>query len=299
MASSIQGGRCQRNLLVFLTKRIKEESVCTSSEEIDAIVSVIDSDVCDRNLTSLAAIFDSADMNNELFSLLKDSLEEYLGISESGAVTILQNCINQLSGADDAAFDEISNDFENSSLSVASENDTTIIENDDENDDDSVVGKGACELCEREDIKLTRHHMIPKSTYNRIEPKIAKLLQTYLDDANTAKVASRNEVGLEHLIEPVLETIKNLPGSPRNRVFSSLNLSSIEYGKLVQKASRLVIKQQTTNICRPCHSMIHRTHDNLTLATTYNTVEKMLDDAAIYKFCKWCHKQKKSVHSLR
>ena len=42
---------------------------------------------------------------------------------------------------------------------------------DDENDDGDMIGEGECELCERE-VKLTRHHLIPKSTWPRMKKKL-------------------------------------------------------------------------------------------------------------------------------
>merc|ERR1739848_568214 len=52
------------------------------------------------------------------------------------------------------------------------------------------------------------------------------------------------------------------------------------------------ILQSTCDICRQCHSMVHRTHTNMELAMNYNTVEKLLQDEQISKFCKWASKQK-------
>ncbi|KAG5191110.1 hypothetical protein JKP88DRAFT_297311 [Tribonema minus] len=49
---------------------------------------------------------------------------------------------------------------------------------------------------------------------------------------------------------------------------------------------------KTVSICRPCHSMIHSTHDELTLALHYFTLARLLDDPTIRKFCAWATKQK-------
>mmetsp|Transcript_15536 Transcript_15536/g.19891 ORF Transcript_15536/g.19891 Transcript_15536/m.19891 type:complete len:196 (-) Transcript_15536:552-1139(-) len=45
-------------------------------------------------------------------------------------------------------------------------------------------------------------------------------------------------------------------------------------------------------ICRPCHSAVHRTHDNATLASEYNTVDALMADENIVRFVKWARKQR-------
>ncbi|CAM9561845.1 unnamed protein product [Choristocarpus tenellus] len=49
---------------------------------------------------------------------------------------------------------------------------------------------------------------------------------------------------------------------------------------------------RTISICRPCHSAIHRTHDALTLAERFRTVESLLADEGIGRFVAWASKQK-------
>ena len=94
----------------------------------------------------------------------------------------------------------------------------------------SIVGH--CALCERY-ILLTRHHLIPKSTWSRLERRP-----------------------------------EWLPPVPNNH------------------------RTLTCDICRPCHSMIHKCHDNWTLAMEYWSVERLLEDPQIYRFCRWASRQK-------
>ncbi|KAK1742421.1 hypothetical protein QTG54_006986 [Skeletonema marinoi] len=59
-------------------------------------------------------------------------------------------------------------------------------ESDDYDDDGEFVGEGECQLCERA-VKLTRHHLIPKTTWSRIKKRLwnaASTIETYhsLDD---------------------------------------------------------------------------------------------------------------------
>jgi hypothetical protein len=137
-----------------------------------------------------------------------------------------------------------------------------------EDDSSCFIGEGECEFCER-DMKLTRHHLIPKTTWSRIKKKILQATESTSTKANDF---------LQHF-NHILPSIRADHGC-------QLSLSS--------KALSFHLKHNnnTCNICRPCHSMIHNQHDNMTLALQYNTVEKLLEDPDVVKFCKWAHKQK-------
>ncbi|CAM9483604.1 unnamed protein product [Discosporangium mesarthrocarpum] len=52
------------------------------------------------------------------------------------------------------------------------------------------------------------------------------------------------------------------------------------------------VLRETIDICRPCHSAIHRTHDHITLAEYFRTVESLLQDEDIAKFVAWVRKQR-------
>ncbi|KXN68992.1 hypothetical protein CONCODRAFT_79537 [Conidiobolus coronatus NRRL 28638] len=52
------------------------------------------------------------------------------------------------------------------------------------------------------------------------------------------------------------------------------------------------MRTRGTNICRPCHTHLHRTYDNLELAINYNTVEKLLESEKVCKFIEYISKQK-------
>jgi len=51
--------------------------------------------------------------------------------------------------------------------------------------------------------------------------------------------------------------------------------------------------QETINVCRDCHSAIHRfLPDEKEMGRNYNTVEALLDHAGIAKFVIWVRKQR-------
>lgn len=130
--------------------------------------------------------------------------------------------------------------------------------------EEEMVGEDECELCERY-IKLTRHHLIPRSTWKRIGPQLA----------NAANAFEKGDVEQAHRI--LGEGFIHLESELTNGL---------------HKKSIKCLMQRTCNICRNCHSAIHSTYDNMILATKYNTVEKLISDDSIYNFCKWASKQR-------
>lgn len=47
------------------------------------------------------------------------------------------------------------------------------------------------------------------------------------------------------------------------------------------------------NLCKMCHSTIHKFFDNKTLGLYYNTQEKLLEDENFSKYVAWVKKQRK------
>lgn len=50
--------------------------------------------------------------------------------------------------------------------------------------------------------------------------------------------------------------------------------------------------QEETTLCKMCHSFLHATFTNQTLATAFPTVETLRRDPEVRKFIKWVRKQK-------
>lgn len=48
-------------------------------------------------------------------------------------------------------------------------------------------------------------------------------------------------------------------------------------------------------VCRTCHDGIHTFYDESTLATSYNTLEKLLNDEKLSRHFKWVSKLKKGL----
>lgn len=141
-------------------------------------------------------------------------------------------------------------------------------------DDSEWIGEGECELCERF-MQLTKHHLIPKSTHARIETKLTHAASA-LEHGDRDRALLILGPGLQH----ALEGLEREEETPR-------------------RVSIRRIMTRTCNICRPCHSAVHRTHDNMTLALHYNTVDMLLEDTQIYHFCQWAHKQKPGQYAIK
>eukprot|EP01083_Nonionella_stella_P082806 228698_1 len=61
--------------------------------------------------------------------------------------------------------------------------------------------------------------------------------------------------------------------------------------------SRQDLQIRCALICRPCHSGLHSLYDHSTLAESYNTVEKILEDPSCQRFISYFRKQKVTSHS--
>lgn len=83
-----------------------------------------------------------------------------------------------------------------------------------------------CQLCERDVVRLTRHHLFPREIHNNL----------------------------------------------RKRGYEEVDLN------------RCII------ICRMCHSYVHKRFSNIELASNYYTIELLLNDEKINKFCQWASK---------
>jgi hypothetical protein len=240
-----------------LASALMESHACDSVEEATAIAHTIMQDVHEKSNDT----GDELEMN----IIIVESLQDYFGLEPDEARDILRKA-----GANEGG------DNDGHSESSAEEEDAIQDHTDTDSDNDGeMIGEGECELCERL-VQLTKHHLIPKSTHPRIEPKLLHAA-TAIQEGEEEKARVILGPGLEHVVDAL-----------------SVSLSDSSNNRIIVK--RLLSK--TCDICRPCHSAVHNTHDNMVLALQYNTVEQLLNDEAIYKFCQWAHKQKAGKYAL-
>ena len=213
--------------------------------------------------------------------IIIENLVDNLDIDEDLAKTIVLNLQRQhkLLSSDSSSSSSICSDED--SQEVNSDEDTdessTIEDNNNDNigqkeeDDDGseyYLIDGECELCDRGGIKLTKHHLIPKSTWSKIRTKLLNAADAK-ERGETNKALTIVGFGLEDILDRIVQSNENK-----------------------KITIRTIVHETTCSICRQCHTTVHRTHTNMDLASHFNTVEKLLDDVQISKFCKWNSKQK-------
>lgn len=206
------------------------------------------------------------------------------------------------------------------SVSSASDDDdgsSDIRANEGGDDEDECLGEGECELCERT-IRLTKHHLIPKTTWTKLEPRLVKvaaalqLLQRGEEEGQLpgGKVGGDNRarhqrsshhdkahqqqeissIGTsDSLVELVREAVDGNSSSP-----TSTAADDVSPKKTVRR-----LLGATCLICRPCHSAVHDRFDEMTLALDYNTVDRLLEDSAIRKFAKWANRQRAGKYAVK
>lgn len=255
---------------------------CSSIEEAEGIAEIVlECDGDGENVDSSTSSESNGDRDDTdcAFSkkdILVENLIDNLDIEEDQARSIVLELERNTSNATSSRNEESSVDSnkEESSSSLLEDND---------NDTDEYLEDGECELCDRY-IKLTRHHLIPKSTWPRIQTKLLNAAEAN-ERGDRKKALLILGPGLEDLLEEDGES-----GRGSGRYGQRLVLSS---DKVVLRA----IIHDTCDICRQCHSTVHGIYDNMELALYYSTVEKLLEDEQVSKFCKWVSKQKTGKYS--
>ena len=237
----------------LLAATLLSQHFCDSVDESQAMAEAICSEhstTNDRNLTFL-------------LEKVLQSLIEYFDCSTEQA----RKAIGELEVALGLNDEDMTESSDDADKEEPSEFNLTLDEND--SDDKELLKDGECELCDRY-IKLTRHHLLPKSTWNRLLPKLQH-------------AAAAKESGDEFKAKAIL-------GHGLEHIYNELSTDKVVIHRILHS---------TCDICRACHSTIHSTHDNLTLAMEYGTIELLLQDERITKFCKWASKQKPGKHSIR
>lgn len=235
-----------------------QDNACASLEEASVLAEILLEEWNDCDKSDLVA-------DPQYFAPLELSLEENLGLSN--AKDLAQKLSRSLAGVVGKAFSEgggSENDDKTNVETTMSPEDKS----DEEEEDGIALFDGECELCDRY-IKLTKHHLIPRSTWSRLEVKLMHAAEA-IDAGNAEKAAAILGSGLQHLLvklRPQKSTIRN-------------------------------ILHETCNICRPCHTTLHRRHDNLELALRYSTIDLLLGDGQIASFCKWASKQRPGKHAV-
>eukprot|EP00553_Chaetoceros_curvisetus_P015887 CAMPEP_0204645040 /NCGR_PEP_ID=MMETSP0718-20130828/1902_1 /ASSEMBLY_ACC=CAM_ASM_000674 /TAXON_ID=230516 /ORGANISM="Chaetoceros curvisetus" /LENGTH=289 /DNA_ID=CAMNT_0051666779 /DNA_START=105 /DNA_END=974 /DNA_ORIENTATION=- len=207
-------------------------------------------------------------VNDIMIETLCDYLDE---MTHDGAENILNQALKEENSED--GWEDYS-DEDDEDLHVDNENYDS--DSDSDPDGEEYIGSGECELCERE-MKLTRHHLIPKHTWKHITSRFVSAAP-FVEEGDMESAYRILDLGDDFQL-PSTKTTRGteeyLTGIFSSRVQIKLFLSSY-----------------CANLCRPCHSCVHGNIDHYELAERFNTVDSLLKNENIYKFCKWASKQK-------
>jgi hypothetical protein len=132
-------------------------SVSLSKEEEDALINI---------LVKVEAVCGDVEEARTILAACEHDpvlLQEFLGVSDAKVKQMLDQARNKL------IISMVDHDSDSETLFPSNVSDPERENNGDEDDDNDItIGPGECALCERY-MKLTRHHLVPKSTWNRLE----------------------------------------------------------------------------------------------------------------------------------
>jgi len=231
-----------------------------------------------------------------LLSTMRRALREVVGVSDRESESIARRCLDfsrRRYGADETA--ATTTDDDDSDDDERGEEEEDDGDDSDSDNDWQYLGEGECELCERGGVKLTKHHLVPKSTWPRLVPRLQRM---YLQLCGTnRKERDGNENEPEDRDDPLLSLVRDLDryegdrnAAPTAKAATAISKSDVKW----------MLRDRTCAVCRPCHSAVHRAvEDNLTLALEYNTVEALLEHVQIRNFAKWQNKQKAGKYAVK
>ncbi|KAL7538409.1 hypothetical protein ACHAWF_006082 [Thalassiosira exigua] len=150
-------------------------------------------------------------------------------------------------------------------------------------DDGECIGEGECELCERR-IKLTRHHLIPKTTWPRMKKRLwnaAPLIESLHSLECSGNDSNCDSNRLEERRQDLQWKLEKMLGNA--------HVHSVP--RTITHDSIRAYLSQVCSLCRQCHSAVHRIHTEWELATDYNTMYRLLESEEVIKFARWANKQ--------
>lgn len=267
--------------------RLKPLGLCASDDEYSSISEAI----------AGSAPVDAPPSEDDLENVTDSLLDYFEEVSEDDAKALIYAAAYEAWGDDVARItasvdnvDEKNNDSNTQIGADESEDNSGEFVDDDDGD---FIGEGECELCERS-IKLTRHHLIPKTTWTRMKkrfwnaaPVIESLhsLSSRIDEANNGQ----RQRDLQEKQKVLQEKLEKLLGG-------TAGLSNLPVA--ITHDNVRAYLSQVSLLCRQCHSTIHRIHTEWELATEYNTIERLLECEEIIKFGRWANKQRPGKYAV-
>lgn len=267
------------SFVTALEQKLKSMQLCSSEEEYSSVADAIASS------STLDSAPDKTHPSKEDMEEAISTLVEYLDVPEHDAKIVINSVVKNVWGeefADNLGLIDNYTADDNDDEEDASDNNPLNDEAESDTDED-YVGEGECQLCERT-IKLTRHHLIPKTTWPRIKKRLwnaASTIEAYhsIDDESSSEKKQITKNKLEKMLGMSDVDIAEIP-------------TSITHDSVRSYLSQVCL------LCRQCHSAVHRIHTEMELATEFNTIDKLFCDEEILKFGKWASKQKPGKYKI-
>lgn len=239
-------------LLLLLAQAMVEECLCATIEEAAVIVESMMADVAEDSSSILM------DENSMVWY-------SYFDTNDAERIRRVCHACQQQQQPSVTSDDDDDECCEDCPASLSDDN-----VDDDASSECEMIGPGDCELCERSTVNLTRHHLIPKSTWSKL---------------SWEALCERCVELRERCPLPTVHQKRRTPEEMTNRALPSTVVP--------KQQKRRALRSHTCTICRGCHTFLHRTFSNTALAWHYNTVEKLLDDERMYKHAKWSSTQRR------
>ena len=145
----------------------------------------------------------------------------------------------------------------------------------DEDDDDAdatadgeYIGEGECELCERH-LKLTRHHLVPKSTWPRMKKRLWNAAPTiellYQHSQLGESHAARGVVDDDDDDDDIEEEEREEERLTLQRKLDNILGDRFDITDLPTTITNDTIRSYLARVCRmcrQCHSAVHRIHSS-------------------------------------
>mmetsp|Transcript_7698 Transcript_7698/g.16476 ORF Transcript_7698/g.16476 Transcript_7698/m.16476 type:complete len:312 (-) Transcript_7698:124-1059(-) len=273
----------------ILYHELKSRKLCSSDEECVAIVEAVSSDFPHKSAADCIYEITTKQFLNDATCTLCD----YLGgvLSDDDAKELMQSATMSVFDQDVAgAIGEASTSCDQKYEENGTDPRNEVRDNVDDDDGD-YIGEGECELCERS-IKLTRHHLIPRTTWPRMKKRLW----------NAAPIIeSLNQLSDKSSCDKMQGSLVAKQSAMREKMMKVLGMESIppDLPSVVTHDSVRIYLNQVSLLCRQCHSAVHRIHAEWELATKYNNIDKLLESDEVRKFAKWANKQRPGKHAMK
>jgi hypothetical protein len=253
----VKFSECIYNRLVRLN-----HTVCSCHEEYEALSEMI--------AYSSLSLYDDTCVNaeaaakfptNEEIDVAARTLIEYFDkISLKDAEALIRDAALD-------AWDKNNNAFQSSACDNDDQEEdnynNTNVEIHDDDDDGEYICEGECELCER-NVKLTRHHLVPKSTWPKMKKRLwnaATIIELMHQHSSQMKDNDSYAQGVDDDDEEKREQERLLLQSQLFKILGDRFDITYLPTTITNDSIRNYLAR-VCHLCRQCHSAVHRIHSS-------------------------------------